>query len=170
MENKEWQSFFVVDIFDNIQRGKRLKTADHLSGEVPYVSSSSLNNGIDNFISNKKDVRRFSNCISLANSGSVGSSFYEPFEFVASDHITHLKNEKLNKYHYLFLATMTSRLSQKYNFNREINDKRISREIILLPLNDEGVPDYEYMEQYSKNLIYKKIRNYLDYVSEARYS
>ncbi|WP_285946274.1 restriction endonuclease subunit S [Thomasclavelia cocleata] len=170
LEDKEWQSFFIVDIFDNIQRGKRLKTADHLSGKVPYVSSSSLNNGVDNFVSNKKGVRRFSNCISLANSGSVGSSFYEPFEFVASDHITHLKNEEFNKYHYLFLATMTSRLSQKYNFNREINDKRISREIILLPLDDEGVPDYEYMEQYSKNLICKKIRNYLDYVLAENHS
>lgn len=170
LKDKEWQSFFIVDIFDNIQRGKRLKTADHLSGKVPYVSSSSLNNGVDNFVSNNKGVRRFSNCISLANSGSVGSSFYEPFEFVASDHITHLKNEEFNKYHYLFLATMTSRLSQKYNFNREINDKRISREIILLPLNDESVPDYEYMEQYSKNLICKKIRNYLDYVLGENHS
>ena len=65
---------------------------------------------------------------------------------------------------------MTSRLSQKYNFNREINDKRISREIILLPLNDESVPDYEYMEQYSKNLICKKIRNYLEYALVENHS
>lgn len=134
LKDKEWKSFFIVDVFDTIQRGKRLKTADHLAGEIPYVSSSALNNGVDDYVSNNNGVRRFSNCLSLANSGSVGSSFYEPFEFVASDHITHLKNEEFNKYHYLFLATVTSRLSQKYNFNREINDKRISREIILLPL------------------------------------
>lgn len=164
LKNKEWKSFFIVDIFDTIQRGKRLKTADHLAGEIPYVSSSALNNGVDDYVSNNNGVRRFSNCLSLANSGSVGSSFYEPFEFVASDHITHLKNKEFNKYHYLFLATMTSRLSQKYNFNREINDKRISREIILLPLNDEGEPDYEYMEKYSKNLLCKKIQRYIKYV------
>lgn len=131
LADKQWNAFFIVDIFDVVQRGKRLKTADHLAGEIPYVSSSSLNNGVDDFVSNDNGVRRFSNCLSLANSGSVGSSFYEPFEFVASDHITHLKNKGFNKYHYLFLATMTSRLSQKYNFNREINDKRIAREIIF---------------------------------------
>lgn len=164
LADKQWKSFFIVDVFDTIQRGKRLKTADHLVGEVPYVSSSALNNGVDNFVSNDKGVRKFSDCLSLANSGSVGSSFYEPFEFVASDHITHLKNEDFNKYHYLFLATMTSRLSQKYNFNREINDKRISREIILLPLNDKGEPDYEYMEKYSKNLLCKKIQRYIKYI------
>lgn len=164
LADKQWKSFFIVDVFDTIQRGKRLKTADHLAGEIPYVSSSALNNGVDDYVSNNNGVRRFSNCLSLANSGSVGSSFYEPFEFVASDHITHLKNEDFNKYHYLFLATMTSRLSQKYNFNREINDKRISREIILLPLNDKGEPDYEYMEKYSKNLLCEKIQRYIKYI------
>ena len=164
LADKQWKAFFIVDIFDVVQRGKRLKTADHLAGEIPYVSSSSLNNGVDNFVSNDNGVRRFSNCLSLANSGSVGSSFYEPFEFVASDHITHLKNKGFNKYHYLFLATMTSRLSQKYNFNREINDKRITREIIFLPITDNGTPDYTYMEKYSKNLLREKIQRYIKYV------
>lgn len=165
LADKQWKSFFIVDVFDTIQRGKRLKTADHLAGKVPYVSSSALNNGVDNFVSNDKGVRKFSDCLSLANSGSVGSSFYEPFEFVASDHITHLKSKKFNKYHYLFIATMTGRLSQKYNFNREINDKRISREIIFLPITDNGEPDYEYMEKYSKNLLREKIQNYISYVA-----
>lgn len=164
LADKQWNAFFIVDIFDVVQRGKRLKTADHLAGEIPYVSSSSLNNGVDDFVSNDNGVRRFSNCLSLANSGSVGSSFYEPFEFVASDHITHLKNKGFNKYHYLFLATMTSRLSQKYNFNREINDKRIAREIIFLPITDNGTPDYTYMEKYSKNLLREKIQSYIKYI------
>lgn len=165
---KQWKSFFIVDIFDSIQRGKRLKTADHLMGSVPYVSSSALNNGVDNFVSNDKGVRKFSNCLSLANSGSVGSTFYEPFEFVASDHVTHLKSNKLNKYHYLFLTTITSRMSQKYNFNREINDKRISREIVLLPITDCGEPDYDYMENYSKNILSNKIQTYINYVQKQK--
>lgn len=165
LAEKQWKAFFVVDIFDTIQRGKRLKTADHLAGNTPYVSSSALNNGVDDFVSNEKGVRKFSDCLSLANSGSVGSSFYEPFEFVASDHITHLKSKDLNKYHYLFLSTMVGRLSQKYNFNREINDKRISREIIFLPVTDNDEPDYEYMEQYGKQLMLQKYRQYLDYIS-----
>lgn len=166
LADKQWKSFFIVDVFDKIQRGKRLKTADHIVGEVPYVSSSALNNGVDNFVSNNKCVRKFSDCLSLANSGSVGSCFYEPFEFVASDHITHLKSKALNKYHYLFLAIMTGRLSQKYNFNREINDKRISREIILLPITDKGEPDYEYMEKYSKNMLREKVDSYINYVND----
>ena len=116
-----------------------------------------------NFISNEKRVRKFYNCLTLANSGSVGTAFFHPYEFIASDHVTALKSEKLNKYSYIFIASMLNRLSEKYNFNREINDKRIKREKILLPVNDNNEPDYDYMEQYVKNIIYSKINNYLNF-------
>lgn len=77
LNDREWRPFFLTELFPQIQRGKRLKTENHIPGKTPYVSSSALNNGVDNFISNTEKVRIFSDCISLANSGSVGSSFYE---------------------------------------------------------------------------------------------
>ena len=163
LENKEWKAFLLTDLFETIQRGKRLTKEKQKDGSIPYVSSSAQNNGVDNFISNGTGVRIFENCLSLANSGSVGSCFYEPFKFVASDHITHLRNLKNTKYSYLFTATLLNRLSQKYNFNREINDKRISNEIIILPITSHGKPDYIYMEQYTKNLMLRKYCEYLDY-------
>lgn len=163
LEDKEWKAFFIKDLFAKIQRGKRLTKENQRSGSTPYVSSSAINNGVDNYISNDNGVRRFDNCLSLANSGSVGSCFYEPFEFVASDHITHLKNSKTNKFQYLFEATILNRLSEKYNFNREINDLRISREIMILPSNKDGNPDYAYMESYIKNLMAQKYAEYLEF-------
>lgn len=166
LNDREWNPFFLTELFPVIQRGKRLKSESHIPGHIPYVSSSALCNGVDNFISNTEKVRIFSNCISLANSGSVGSSFYEPFSFIASDHITHLKNEKYNKYHYLFIASILNRLSQKYNFNREINDNRISREKIMLPVNKEGNLDLEFMEQYMKEREASLIQKYKDFIAQ----
>lgn len=163
LDEKEWAAFHIVDLFDKVQRGKRLKTEDHIVGSTPYISSTAINNGIDNFIGNTKNVRRYANCLSLANSGSVGSCFYEPFEFIASDHVTHLKKNGINKYQYLFLSVMLNRLSEKYNFNREINDTRIKTEVIMLPIDGDGVPDYPYMEQYIKNIFYKKAKEYIDF-------
>ena len=163
LENKEWKAFLLTDLFENIQRGKRLTKENQKNGSIPYVSSSAQNNGVDNYISNTMGVRFFENCLSLANSGSVGSCFYEPFKFVASDHITHLKNSKNTKYSYLFTATLLNRLSEKYNFNREINDVRIAKEIVILPITSDGSPDYAYMEQYTKNLMLKKYYEYLNY-------
>lgn len=149
LDEVKWEPFKVADIFNKIQRGKRLTKSDQISGEKPYISSSGNYNGVDNFISNTKNIRQFENSLTLANSGSVGKTFYQPYEFVASDHITHLKSEKLNKYSYLFVANMFNRLESKYSFNREINDFRIKREKILFPTKSNQ-PDYDFMEQYMK--------------------
>lgn len=157
---KEWKSFEVKQIFSSIQRGKRLKNDDHIEGSVPYVSSSSVNNGVDDFIGNEKKVRRFSDCLTIANSGSVGSTFYHPYEFVASDHVTQLKQPRANKYVYLYLSQMVSRISEKYSFNREINDSRINNEMVMLPVNADGEPDYEYMEQKMRYIEAKMLLNY----------
>ena len=170
LNDREWRPFLLKEIFTNIKMGKRLKSEDHVPGRMPYVSSSAMNNGVDNFVSNTQKVRIFSNCLSLANSGSVGSSFYEPFAFVASDHVTHLKNEQYNKYHYLFIAALTSRLSKKYNFNREINDNRISREKIMLPVDESGKPDLDFMEAYCKEREQQLIQKYKVFIGKIAQS
>ena len=131
LTNRVWKEFSLTEVFTEIQRGKRLKKDDHIHGNMPYISSTASNNGIDGFVGNKIRVRIFENCLTLANSGSVGSTFYQPFNVVASDHVTKLENENFNKHIYLFLATMVSRLNEKYSFNREINDQRIKKEKIL---------------------------------------
>lgn len=152
LEDREWKEFYFSDVFTRIQRGKRLKKDDHIEGTTPYVSSTATNNGIDGFVGNRERVRIFSNCISLANSGSVGSVFFQEFEFVASDHITSLHKEGMDKYAYLFLLPIISRLSEKYSFNREINDLRILRERLMLPIQEDGTPDWEFMSAFMKKV------------------
>ena len=48
LNDREWRPFFLTELFPQIQRGKRLKTENHIPGKTPYVSSSALNNGVDN--------------------------------------------------------------------------------------------------------------------------
>ena len=164
LHDREWKEFYLRDIFPDIQRGKRLKTADHIQGSTPYVSSSAINNGVDAFIGNGGKVRKFEECLTLANSGSVGKTFYHSYEFIASDHVTSLKSDKLNKYSYLFIATIVQRLEEKYSFNREINDVRINKEKIVLPVDESGNPDYAFMEQYIKERERQIIQNYIGYI------
>ncbi len=58
---------------------------------------------------------------------------------------------------------MLNRLSEKYNFNREINDVRISKEKVLLPVDDNNQPNWLFMERYGKNLVAKKYKQYYDF-------
>ncbi len=150
--HKNWKAFNFTEVFTQIQRGKRLKKSDHTPGNKPYVSSTSFNNGVDGYVGNASGVREFSNCLTLANSGSVGSSFFHQYCFIASDHVTELKREGMDKYAYLFMIPIINRLSEKYSFNREINDERIKREKLLLPTNETGEIDFAFMSSFMRDV------------------
>lgn len=166
LDEKDWEHFLIPDIFSKIQRGKRLKNADHIPGETPYVSSTANNNGVDDYIEASHGTRVFKDCISLANSGSVGTAFYEPFSFVASDHVTSLKAENGSKFVYLFLVSVIEKQGSNFNFNREINDMRIKKMQVMLPVDNDGKPDYAYMEQYAKNMMLRKYEQYLAFIDK----
>lgn len=164
LDKVEWKTFRFTEVFQEIQRGKRLTKANQTNGPKPYISSTSENNGVDTFIGNDTGVRKFEDVLTLANSGSVGSTFYQQFEFVASDHVTALKSKNADKYAYLFLSTVVKRLEEKYSFNREINDTRIKREKVILPADKEGNPDFQYMSDFVKKLELDKVQEVLEYI------
>lgn len=157
-----WSAFYLKDIFCKIQRGKRLIKDEQMQGKTSYISSTMFDNGTDGFIDNKKGIRQFENCLTIANSGSVGSVFYHKYKFVASDHVTALIGENLNEFQYKFIASCLRNLQVKYSFNREINDKRIKTEKVLLPVKLDGTPDFAFMEQYMKrmeNKVLEEVQN-----------
>ena len=168
LQECEWKPFYIKEIFDNPQRGKRIVDKNHIEGKTPLVSSYGQGNGVTHFIGNEEKIRKFSNCLSIANGGSsAGKTFFHPYTFIAADHVTQCWNRELNEYQYLFLATaMTKALTGKYSFSHEISDPRLAKERIMLPATDSGEPDYLYMEQYIKNLMIAKYNSYLEYVNK----
>src|SRR3989339_820228 len=150
-----WQEFCFEDVF-TISRGKRLVKLDQVNGDIAYISSSKKNNGIDNYILPPDFMKVYKNALTLNNSGSVGYCFYHPYKFVASDHCTVIqikdKKIKLNNYVSLFLKPIIESMKSKYNFAREINNDRLKKEKILLPATKNKLPDWEFMENYIKEL------------------
>ena len=152
LSDVEWSEFRFDEVFNEIKRGKRLTKVEQIKGDTPYISSTGLNNGVDNFIGNTKGVRKYEDCLTVANSGSVGSCFYHKYEFIASDHVTHLKNDNFDKYIYLFIAPIIQRLEEKYSFNREISDKRLKKEKLLLPIDKKGEINFRFMRDFMKKI------------------
>ncbi len=157
----EWKEVHLEEVFDFIQRGRRLIKSNQKKGDIPYISSTAIKNGVDNFISNDSGVRKFQDGITIANSGSVGAVFYQAYPFIASDHVTVLRNEKATPHAYLFIVTALSKLGEKYAFNREMSDKRIRREKIILPVDSSGAPNWKYMDAYMKSQEAKRILQWL---------
>lgn len=163
---KTWGKCSIKDVFTDTQRGRRLKKADQTPGKTPYVSSTANNNGVDGFIHVPFGSRTFKDCISLANSGSVGVAFYEPFSYVASDHVTHLKKDGLSPYQYLFLIGPLIKQKNNFDFNREIKDERLEKMNIMLPVKEDGKPDFDYMERYGRAIMLAKYQQYLSYLKK----
>jgi len=99
----------------------------------------------------------YENCITLANSGSVGTCFYHNYKFVASDHVhvLWLKDGKLKREIALFLIVAIEQNKSKFMFNKEISDSTIEEVEFFLPIKNNQ-PNWAHMEAYIKN-ISKKI-------------
>ena len=65
-------------------------------------------------------------------------------------------NKHLNKYNGLFIATVLRHNNKKYSYGYKISKDRLNDTIIKLPVNENGEPDYQFMEDYIKTLPYSK--------------
>ena len=163
IDSHEWVPFYMSQVFEEPQRGKRIVNENHIEGNTPLVSSQGTNNGVTNFVGNEDGVRRFKNCLSIANGGSsAGKCYYQPFEFVGADHVTQCFRLNASPQQYLFLSTIvTKALMGKYGFSHEIKDKALVRERVLLPVTDSGQPDYDFMESFGRKMMSNKYNQYL---------
>ena len=148
-------SYFSIDEIFYHSRGKRLIRLNQVEGDIAYVSSTKFNNGVNNYITPPNYMKIYKNCITIANSGSVGATFYHDYNFVASDHVTvlWLKDRPLTKKIAMYLITLLEKLGDNYFFNREMSDKRISKDYIKLPVDDNGKVNWNYIENFMDEII-----------------
>lgn len=151
LNQKEWKEFFVEDVV-TILPGRDIYDAERIPGKTPYVSSSSVNNGICHFVNNANDTLE-ANCISVNRNGSVGFAFYHPYEVLFSNDCRKLRPKYKSNYISLFIATQITAQRNKYSYGYKMGTARLKRQKIMLPTTDNGTPDYDYMEQYVRQQI-----------------
>lgn len=163
LDEKKWDEFFIQDIA-KVKPGKRLTKADMIAGNKPFIGSTDSNNGITEFVSNTNSSED-SNVLGVNYNGSVVENFYHPYSAVFSDDVKRLSLKKVegNKYLYLFLKNAILKQQSKYQYAYKFNEKRLKRQKIMLPVTDDGQPDYAFMEQYMVNFEYNKRKQYLDF-------
>lgn len=165
LENKEWKEFFIEDIF-KIKSGKRLTKADMKDGKMPFIGATDSNNGITEFVSNKNSSLD-KNVLGVNYNGSVVHNFYHPYQALFSDDVKRLsfKNAKGNRFLFLFVKTIILQQKSKYEYGYKFNGTRMKRQKILLPINENGNPDYVFMENYMRKKEIELITKYQKYIS-----
>ena len=167
LDEKEWDEFFIGDLFE-VSRPKSRNKDDYDFGNTPFVASGALNNGVMKCCDAKQDEQLDAgNCITV--SPVDGSTFYQPMDFLgrggAGSSILMLRSDWLNLYLGQFIARTVRQTCSKYTYGHMGNKDSIKRERIMLPIDDSGEPDYEYMEQYAKNMMLRKYKQYLEFIN-----
>ena len=163
----KWGEFNLENLYGKSTRGKRLKSADRINGDLPFVTAGEAETGVSAFIGN--DVEIFA-----ANTTTIdmfGSAKYRNYEYGGDDHIAVVHTEKINKYAAIFVTTAIHKSSYtgKFSYSRNFYAKDADELNIYLPTTN-NIPDYPMMEiliSAVQKLVIKDVVEYADRKIEA---
>ena len=138
-----WSSFNLEKLFGKSTRGKRLKSADRIPGELPFVTAGEAEEGVSAYIGN--DVKIFSGNTTTID--MFGSAKYRCYDYGGDDHIAVVHTENLPKCAAIFVTTAAHKAAHtgKFDYGHNFYAKDADALDIMLPSKD-GQPDYAYME------------------------
>jgi hypothetical protein len=154
LKTESWRWFELQELFE-IKKGKRLTKANMKKGNVPFIGAIDSNNGYREHIG-QKPIHE-GNTISVNYNGSVAEAFFQPKDFWASDDVNVLYPKfELNQYIALFIITLIKHEKYRFNYGRKWHMERMNVSKIKLPVEKDGVPNYQFMENYIKTLPFSK--------------
>lgn len=173
-----WREFVVSSIFA-IHNGKciTIEEIEEHPGDLAAIQSGEDNNGVIgkidiNYCQSQNYTICTSPCLTVARTGSAGFVSFQKHGCVVGDSakILRLKYNHESTGLYLFLQTLLSKNRFKYAYGRKVTENKYMCDTIYLPVqyqngkplidetknySQEGyVPDWDYMENYIKNLPY----------------
>lgn len=149
----KWQWFRYEELFI-IKKGKRLIESDFIEGNTPFIGAIDSNNGLSSYIGQAPIFE--GNTITINYDGNgVAESYYQQNPFWALDSVNVLYPKfKLNKYIAIFLVTLFRKEKFRFSYGRKWGMDRMKKSLIKLPIEKNGNPDWDYMENYIKSLPY----------------
>ncbi|OHD10713.1 MAG: hypothetical protein A2Y41_07765 [Spirochaetes bacterium GWB1_36_13] len=170
LKEKEWKEFKIGKLFDKLIPGKS-KGLNHLTilkRGINYLGATNQNNGVLCQVDKNEALIQKGNCIAFIRNGegSMGYSVYKAEDFIATSDMSLGYSQYINRYSGMFITTIADKVRGKYNFGYKRSSTRLEKESILLPIDGKGNPDYQYMEKYMKQIEYKKILKYLEFLED----
>jgi len=157
-KNIKWGLFAYKDIFE-VKKGKRVIMTDLTAGKYPFVSAIDHHNGVSfksNIVPNHP-----ANTITVNYDGNgVAEAYYqsEPFWALDSTNVLYPKF-KLTPHIAMFLITLIKKEKYRFSYGRKWHKERMENSIIRLPVSKNGQPDWDFIENYIKEIAYAKELN-----------
>ena len=166
----EWGEFFIGGsngLFDitSTKSGIDKNKLNNEVGFIPYITRTDMQNGINMFITDKQNNRYN---IDEGNVITIGldtqTVFYQPTAFYTGQNIQVLRNNNLNKYTAMFIIPSIKIQMQKFNWGGNgATLGRLNRTRLILPVNSQGQPNWQFMEDYIKQEQKQQSQKIIDY-------
>ena len=163
-DSLEWKEFNLEKLFGKSTRGKRLRSLDRISGDLPFVTAGETNTGISAYISNEVEIFK-ANTVTI---DMFGSAKYRNYDYGADDHIAVVHTEKLNKFASLFTTAAIHKASYsgKFSYDKNFYAKDADELVIALPVDCQGVIQYDYMSLIASAIQKLVIKDVVKYTNE----
>lgn len=148
---QDWKEFRVGDILNCDSTTLSIKD-DLLDGSTPFISRTAENNGVDGFVEIENDKITDGNCLTIGAEGIY--AFYQAEPFATGNKVYQMRQPNMNPYIGLFLATVLNLENYRYSYGRARIMSKLKEEVIKLPIDTNGNPDWQFMEDYIKALPY----------------
>ena len=166
LKKKVWRAFRLLDYFDFV-KGDQNDMSTLQEGDLPLVSAKNSNNGYKDFVADNGKKIFKGHCLTLNNDGDGGAgiAYYQPTEFLLDTHVTALYPKiELTRETLIFISRSITNQREKFGHGYSLNNKRLNIFRVMLPVNDNSEPDFEYMENYVRAIEASQYKKYLDYI------
>lgn len=163
IDKKDWKDFRLLDYFEP-EKGNQNNMSSLVPGRTPLVSAKKCDNGYKDFISpNAKSL--FKGGILTINNdgdGGAGISYYQPYSMALDSHVTALfPRLDLDRFQLLFIAVCITKQRNRFGHGYSLNSNRLRAFRIMLPINSQQEPDWNYMGDYMRTKEHQILGNVL---------
>ncbi|MCD8034319.1 MAG: restriction endonuclease subunit S [Alistipes sp.] len=139
-------------------------------GNIPYVTRSDLNNGMDMFVTEQPLRYKVDEGNVITIGLDTQTVFYQPTSFYTGQNIQIIRHVELDRYNAMFLIVAIKKLVEKFSWGSYgATLARLRKSRIYLPATDKGEIDFAFMSAFMKdaehNILNTAIKVFKDRIS-----
>ena len=167
LESRNWKSFAINTIF-KIKPGSESVNGNVIkkkSGKFAYVTRKENTNGIDGFVD--YDERFLNRVYPVITVGSeTAQPYVQSYPFFRGTNLNILIPKKnLSRFALQFVVQCLLMNKSRFSYFFPLNRSRLEKLKVMLPVNDRGEIDFEFMESFIRQREDRIRREYLSYLT-----
>lgn len=112
LNDVEWKEFKISKIFDvRKSRAYHKLQLQFNNGDIPYITRTSMNNGLEGIVKNEDFILNPKDTISCGAENA--DFFYQGTEYISGNNVCYLKNNNINRYTGLFFDKKKQKINNR---------------------------------------------------------